>query len=134
MFKKILSLCTLLVFAGLIAGPASAARLQEVYNPEPIAVPPGKSLEQVKSAIHRGLVEKGFVYKDIGPNQVQGKYTRPSKKGDYVAVFDVKYDTTSVRISYKNSENLNYDSGNIHPTYNKWIHTAENYIRLNLEK
>ncbi len=126
-------LCGYVVFAGLIAGPASAAKLQDVYNPPPIPVPAGKSLEQVKKAIHQGLAQKGFQYKDTGANQVQAKYIRPSKKGDYVAVFNVNYDTTSVRITYKDSENLNYSDGKIHPTYNKWIRTAENYIRLSLE-
>ena len=44
------------------------------------------------------------------------------------------FDAKSVRISYKDSEELNYDkeSGVIHKTYNNWVRNLEKSIRANL--
>lgn len=127
----------LALVAGLSAGVAAAApKLQDVYNPAPIQVPAGKSPEQVRQAIRQALAGKGFQFREIAPGHIEGKYTRAGRGGlEHMAVFNVRFDTKAVRITYKDSKDLNYDpqTKQIHPTYNKWIKTAESHIRSKLE-
>lgn len=119
----------------LLAAPAWA-RLENVYNPDPIQVPAGKSMEQVRQAIRKALVDKGFNVRELGPGHIEGKYNRSGRGGlEHVAVFNVRFDNKIVRITYKSSKDLNYDPATkqIHSTYNKWIRTAEKHIRARLE-
>jgi hypothetical protein len=131
MLRKIIRGFVILPFVALVAAPAYAARTAPIYTPEPIQVPAGKNLEAVKSAIKKACFDKGWESRDVGPGHIQAKYT---KQGKYTAVVDIKYDTKAVRISYNNSENLNYDAGQkiIHKTYNNWIRYLERNIRADL--
>lgn len=131
MLKTIIRGFAVLPFVALVAAPAHAARTAPIYTPEPIEVPAGKSTEAVKNAIKKACFDKGWESREVGPGHIQAKYT---KQGKYTAVVDIKYDAKAVRISYKDSENLNYDAGQkvIHKTYNNWIHYLERNIRADL--
>jgi len=91
-------------------------------------------MEEIKKAIRKALFEKDWEARDIGPGHIQGKHTKTDKKMSYTAVVDIKYDTKTVRISYKDSENLNYDAKEqtIHKTYNNWAKYLEKNIRADL--
>ena len=134
MLKTIFSLFAVLPFLALIAMPAQAARTAPLYTPEPIQVPAGKNAEAVKKAVRKALFDKGWETRDIGPGHLQGKHTKAGKKESYTAIVDVKFDTKTVRISYKGSENLHYnkEDGSIHKTYNGWVKYLEKNIRANL--
>lgn len=129
--KNLARLAWALPLVALLAGPAHAARTAPIYNPEPIQVPAGKSMEEIKKAVHKALFNKEWQARDIGPGHVQGKHTKTDKKMSYTAVVDVKFDTKTVTISYKDSENLNYDAKEqtIHKTYNGWAKNLEREIR-----
>lgn len=136
MLRKLVSLLSLLVVTALVGGPALAARTAPLYNPEPIAVPAGKNGDQVKSAVRRALLQRNWRVKEIAPGHIEGRHEKAGRKGvEHVAIVTVKFDTKTVRISYKDSEELNYDkeSGEIHPTYNKWVRNLEKDISVNLE-
>jgi hypothetical protein len=129
--KKLARLAVALPLVALLAGPAYAARTSPIYSPEPIPVPAGKSIEDVKKAVRKALFDKDWEARDIAPGHIQGKHTKTDKKSSYTAVVDVKFDTKTVRISYKDSENLNYDAKDqtIHKTYNGWAKNLEREIR-----
>lgn len=134
MLKTIFRLFAVLPFLTLIAMPAHAARTAPLYTPEPIQVPAGKSAEAVKKAVRKAFFDKGWEARDIGPGHLQGKHTKSGKKESHTAIVDVKFDTKTVRIGYKSSENLNYnkEDGSIHKTYNGWVKYLEKNIRANL--
>ena len=118
----------------LAAGPASAARTAEIYEPE-IEVPAGKNLSDVKSAIRKAFFARDWRAKDVGANQMQGQHTKSGRKGvEHKAVVLVKYDSKTIKIQYKESEELKYDpeTKKIHGTYNKWVKNLEKDIRANL--
>jgi len=50
----------------------------------------------------------------------------------HVAVVDVNYSVKSYSIQYKDSTELGYDGGNIHPNYNGWIQNLDKGIRAQL--
>ena len=133
--RTIIRLFAILPFIALLAVPAYAANTAPIYTPEPIEVPAGKSTEEVKKAVRKALFDKDWEIREIGPGHVQGKHTKSGGKDKlHVAVLDVRFDTKSVRIGYKDSQELNYDkaSGVIHKTYNNWVRNLEKNIRANL--
>lgn len=134
MFKLLVRLSAVLPLVALLAAPAHAGKHDPLYTPEPIEVPAGTSGEAVKKAIRKALFDKGWDAREIGPGHIQGKHTKTSRDESYTAVVDIKYDSKAVRISYKDSENLNYEKSDntIHGTYNKWIKNIERNIRSNL--
>ncbi|HJX18833.1 MAG TPA: hypothetical protein VJ437_11680 [Acidiferrobacterales bacterium] len=135
MSKAILRLFAALPFVALLAMPAHAANTAPIYTPEPIQVPSGKNAEAVKNAVRKALFDRGWEVREIGAGHLQGKHTKSGGKGKmHVAVLDVRFDSKSVRIGYKDSQELNYDkeSGVIHKTYNNWVRNLERNIRANL--
>ena len=135
MSRVIIRLFAALPFVALLAMPAYAANTAPIYTPEPIQVPSGKSTEDVKKAVRKALFDKDWEIREIGPGHLQGKHTKSGGKGKlHVAVLDVRFDSKSVRIGYKDSQELNYDkeSGVIHKTYNNWVRNLEKNIRANL--
>jgi hypothetical protein len=134
MLRKIIRGFVILPFVALVAVPAYAARTAPMYTPDPIEVPAGKNTAQVMGAIKKACFDKGWETREVGPGHIQAKHTKSGKKGDYTAVVDIRYDSKTVRIAYKDSENLNYDaaSKSIHKTYNSWVHYLERNIRSDL--
>ncbi|MDR2573116.1 MAG: hypothetical protein LBC94_02010 [Desulfovibrio sp.] len=61
-----------------------------------------------------------------------GKMTGTLNARAHTAVVSITYDDASYRIDYKDSVNLNYKDGNIHPNYNKWVHTLDKNIRAEI--
>ena len=132
--RNIFSLFGILPFIALLAMPAQAASTAPMYKPEPILVPADKGPEAVKKAVRKAFFDKNWEAREIGPGHLQGKHTKSGKDKMHVAVVDVRFDAKSVRISYKDSQELNYnkESGVIHKTYNNWIRNLEKNIRANL--
>jgi len=135
MSKAIIRLIATLPFVALLAMPAYAARTEPVYTPKPIQVPAGKSVGDVNKAVRKALFDKGWAIREIGPGHLQGKHSKSGGRDRvHIAVLEVRFDAKSVRISYKDSQELNYDkaTGVIHRTYNSWVHNLERNIRSNL--
>ncbi|MHB8453552.1 MAG: hypothetical protein ACYDDO_02390 [Acidiferrobacterales bacterium] len=135
MLRRIVSLMALIPAAVLLLASSPAeARLQRVYNPEPIQVPAGKSLVQVRKAIRKAVFDKGWEAKEISPTEMDAKYTKPGRGKEYSAVVTIAYNTKTVRISYKDSKHLDYkkSKNRIHPTYNRWVQFLERNIRADL--
>lgn len=121
------------VLALLATAPAQAAG-QPMYNPDAIQVPAGKGIDAVKKAIRKACFDKEWEVREIGAGHIQAKHSKTSRDKTHVAVVNIRYDAKSVRISYKDSQELNYDAGakTIHKTYNGWVRYLEKNIRANL--
>lgn len=114
----------LVVFSG-------GCRTNPVYNVEGAAVVTGKtqaSMDEVKNVIIRSGASLGWVMKPAGTGSIIG--TLNLRK--HVAVVDIKYNTKTYSILYKDSQNLDYDGKTIHGNYNSWIQNLNRAIQANL--
>jgi hypothetical protein len=120
-----------LPFLAVFSAPVQASRHDPIYVPEPIEVPAGVSAENIRRDVHKALFDAGFDARDIAPGHAEGKRVKSGVHGSYFAVVDVFFDSKTIRIAYKDSENLNYDARNntIHSTYNKWVRNIERRLR-----
>lgn len=134
MSRSFVRLLAAVSLAAFIAAPAHAGKNDPLYTPEPIQVPAGKSGDDVKKAVKKALFDKGWDSRDVGSGHVQAKYTKTGKRESHTAVIDVKFDSKTVRIGYRDSENLNYnkEKGTVHGTYNRWVRNVEKNVRANL--
>ena len=91
------------------------------------------TLDQYEQAIIRAGSTRGWVFERVGPghlvatNVVRGKHT---------AVVDITFNTESFSITYKDSNNLKYDSAKqeIHPNYNSWVDLLKVDIQTELQQ
>jgi len=129
-FRLLLALIPVVALG--LASPAHARGAVPVYSPDPIAVPAGKSVADVKQAVRKACFNKGYEIRETGAGQIECMYTKPGKKGkNYVLVVSIGYDAKSVRLKYKDSQDLDYDasSGTAHKTVSNWIRNLEREIR-----
>lgn len=104
---------------------------QPVYNVEHAAVPAaGKQLsaDQVRTAIVRALVQKGWSVTDESKGHLEAQIHVRS----HMARMNIDYSPTHYSITYKDSAVLNYDGTTIHRNYNKWIMLLQNLINREL--
>ena len=102
-----------------------------VYNVTGAPVAASKanpSLDEVSKAILRAGATLGWQMKEIKPGYMVGSLNIRK----HVAVVDVNYSVKSYSIQYKDSTELGYDGGNIHPNYNGWIQNLDKAIRAQL--
>lgn len=108
----------------------TAAPIVNVQNAPVAASKPNPTLDDVSKAIVRAGVGLGWQMTPQKPGHMQGRLALR----EHVAVVDIKYDTKSYSIDYKDSTNLNYDGqkGQIHRNYNGWVQRLDNAIRSQL--
>ena len=87
-------------------------------RPVKSTVPTNADLKKVETAITKGGADRGWMSKNVAPNLME---LTLNSRGHYLVV-DVKYDTASYLISYKDSTNMKYDpvKQTIHKKYEKW--------------
>ena len=110
---------------------AACARTAPIYNVSgmPIqASKPNPSVDEVGKAIARAGAGLGWQIMPVKPGAMVGTL----QLRDHVAVVDITYDAKAYNISYKNSNNLNYDGQNIHKNYNGWIQNLDRAIKVQL--
>ena len=106
----------LLVGAMLIVAACTGT---PVYNVEsqPLAVSGNPSLGAVERAIRRAAANRGWTVKKLGPGRMEGRLALRR----HVALIDITYTRSTLSITYKDSQNLNYDGKTIHKNYNSWV-------------
>lgn len=128
--RKILSLA---VFSRAVIMPVQAAQplpTEVMYTANSIQLPPGMTIEAVKRGVRKALFIKDWQIREVTLGEIQAQF----KKGEkYMLAVDMKYDTKSVSIAYKDSVGLNYADGLIHKTYNERIRDLEKAIRAELD-
>lgn len=116
----------------LLAVP-SKVQAAPLVNPEPVQVPCETPLKDVKKAIWLALIGRTWNPVDKGGGLIEAKVV---VRGRHTLVVDIKYDTKSVLIRYKSSDNLKYHvSGGvpqIHKNANSWMANIANDTRNQL--
>ncbi|WP_257387923.1 hypothetical protein [Tahibacter caeni] len=112
-FILILLLPVLLLLAGWREAP--------LVNPDPIAVPAKASSAEVGKIIKKALVGRKWIVSEDKPGAIKATLL----VRDHKARIAIDWNSKDIRISYVDSENLNYEEKNgkkvIHQNYNSWI-------------
>ena len=122
MRKILIKVMVLAVMAGAMIG----CRTTPVYNVEQQTIVSNGSakLGDVQKAIIAAGASLGWQMKVMKPGHIVGTlYLR-----DHMAKIDVNYSTENYSITYKDSNNLNYDGTNIHSNYNGWVQNLQRKI------
>lgn len=114
------------------AAAALAACVQPIYNVQgaPVEAAGGKppTMAEVEKAIVRAGSALGWRMQPVKPGVVVGTLHLRA----HTAVVEVTYDTRTYNITYKDSQELNYDGTNIHKNYNGWVQNLDKGIRAQL--
>lgn len=118
----IIATALLMILAGCRSNP--------VYNVDqaPIHISGKHNDSDVKKAITRAGAGLGWVMKEKKPGHIEGTLFLRS----HVAIIDIRYNKKSYSITYKDSQNLNYDGTNIHNNYNGWVQNLDRQIQAQL--
>lgn len=115
-------------FGAILILVLASCRTAPVYNVENMALgaPATATLEDVDRAIKRAGGGLGWAMKDIAPGHIEAKLPIRS----HMAVTDIRFDTKTFSITYKDSVNLRYDPSTnlIHSNYSSWIQNLQNAI------
>ena len=112
----------LLILAGCTSNP-----ILNIEN-APIEIEAKHSSKDIKKAIIRAGAGLGWQMKFKKKGHIVGTlYLRK-----HVAVVDITYTKNSYNITYKSSQNLDYDGTNIHKNYNGWIQNLNRQIQAQL--
>lgn len=119
-----------LVLAGIVIAILGGCRSAGIYNVSaaPVVANKAVTMEDVQKAIVRAGVGLGWQMKPVEPGLIVGTLNLRT----HMAMVDIKYDTKTYNITYKDSSNLNYSGDSIHKNYNGWIQNLDSGIRSQL--
>lgn len=124
------------VFFALLASGAANARHDPVplVDPPSLTVPQGLSADTVRVAVFTSALRRHWQILDKTPGDVVFRYA----PRDFWVTVSIHYDEHEVRIAYKDSANLEYetlpDGPYIHPNYNRWVNNLYQDIALSLKQ
>jgi hypothetical protein len=112
-----------------LVGCRGAAPIYNVAS-SPVTSNKPATAESVQKAIARAGASLGWQMASREPGKMEGILVLR----DHRAVVDIAYDAAQYSIQYRDSSNLNYDSGGqtIHNNYNGWIQNLDRAIRAQL--
>lgn len=114
----------LFVVAIVVVGVA-ACRTSPVYNVDNAEfASTAPSLEAAEKAIKLAGASLGWSTKTESPGHLVA--TLPIRT--HLAVVDIRHDTETFSVAYKDSNNLKYDGTEIHSNYNGWIQNLRQAI------
>ena len=126
--RRLAASCLSLALVSLVVVGCKSA---PVYNVQDAAIASGTTkadMADIQKAIVRAGSSLGWQMKAAGPGSMIGTlYLRK-----HVAVVDIRYNTKTYSILYKESQNLDYDGANIHSNYNGWIQNLNRAIQTQL--
>lgn len=108
----------------------AGCRSNPVYNIDdaPIQIAGKHSMNDIQKAIIRAGAGLGWTMKAKNDGHIVGTlFIR-----QHVAIIDVRYTKKAYSITYKDSQNLNYDGTNIHNNYNGWVQNLNRQIQAQL--
>lgn len=125
---KHLSLIVLLLVCVAFSA-TGCKKVAPVANPSSAMPITGNVSEKdIRSAIITAGAIKNWEIVPTGPKTFEGRLSSRA----HVAVVEITYDEKNYSILYKDSVNLQYADGSIHPNYNRWVLALENEIRRQL--
>lgn len=96
---------------------------------EQLAAGKNYSQQQVKEAILKAVIDRGWAARKVTPNLIQADIT---VRNTFYAAVDIHYSANDFRISYRDSRELSYKDGKIHRNYNRWVNALDKNILRNL--
>jgi hypothetical protein len=117
------------IFLMVVLGLAIiSCRVAPVYNVEDAAIVSTSgndlTMDQVKTAIMQAGTALGWTMKPVSDGHIVGTlFVRR-----HMAKVDINYSTKSYSISYKDSQELQYDGNQIHSNYNGWVQNLQRNI------
>ncbi len=123
-------LFAIVLLAGLSLAIATGCRTSTpIYNVQDATVVTNSdkpaTANDVKKAILRAGTSLGWNMKEEKPGHIIGTLNLRS----HMAQVDIKYSPSSYSITYRDSQNLNYDGTNIHGNYNGWVQRLQQNIQ-----
>jgi len=121
---------TLKVLIPAVALLLVGCRIAPVYDVQqaPIVSARPVTMADVERAIRVAGASLGWQMVARGPGAMEGTLVLREHR----AVVDIKYDTKTYSIKYKDSSNLQYDGASIHKNYNGWVQNLDKAIRSSL--
>lgn len=132
--SKFLRLFALVVALGAVQAHARSNEPIQNLEDQPATTSSGQpaSVAQIKAAILAGGAARGWQVAPSGANEMVASI---NVRGKHTVSTTVSVKPGFYSIKYKDSANMHYDpSGTIHPSYNKWVHTLSDSIRMELAK
>ena len=115
----------------LLAAALAGCRTADIQNVQEasLTTPPSAEMRQVENAIRRAGGGLGWEIRRADPDQ-PGHLIGRLPIRSHVAVVDIRHNTETFSITYKDSTNLEYDGdeGKIHSNYNGWVQNLRNAI------
>jgi len=108
----------------LLVACRAAAPIYEVQN-APVVAARAVSMTEVEQAIRVAGGSLGWDMRSRAAGHLEGVLALRTHR----AVVDIKYDTNSFSIKYKDSSNLDYTGSTIHQNYNGWVQNLDKAIR-----
>ena len=105
-----------LALAVFLVAACATKPLVNVEN-SALSAPGNVTMKQVEKAIYRGAADRGWTVTRLAPGQLEAKIHVRS----HMAMVSITHDIETFSITYKKSENLDYDGVRIHNNYNRWI-------------
>jgi hypothetical protein len=123
-------LFAIVLLAGLSLAIATGCRTSTpIYNVQDATIVTNSdkpaSATDVKKAILRAGTSLGWNMKEEKPGHIIGTLHLRT----HMAQIDIKYNPSSYSITYRDSQNLNYDGTNIHGNYNGWVQRLQQNIQ-----
>lgn len=101
------------------------------FEGTPIVTASGqKDLKAIKKAIIYAGTRIGWQMQPAGPGHIVGTLFNRG----HMAKVDIKYNTDTYNVTYKDSSNLLYDGALIHRNYNRWVDRLNRNIRAELNR
>ena len=83
------------------------------------------SAADIQKAIIQALSQRGWEVQAVSTSEVRAQIT---VRGQHHAEISIPYNDTQFSIEYRSSWGLDYQDGDIHRSYNKWVETLRGDI------
>ncbi|MDR2744879.1 MAG: hypothetical protein LBB66_06785 [Desulfovibrio sp.] len=123
LFLSFILVCTMAVLIG-------CQKTVPVANPTGLM--PATAASVKKAKIAEAIIQAGQITGWVITPDGEGKMTGTLRIRTHTAVVSITYDAMSYHIDYKDSVNLKYKDGKIHPYYNGWVRNLDKNISLKL--
>lgn len=113
------------VFSAETAGDAmECARNAPIVNvvDRPYANPHNRDPAEV---IQNALDRRRYRVTARNPGSIEAFYAARNVRADLT----VTYTATTYSITYRDSQNMNYENGRIHPNYNRWVNNLDHDLQ-----
>src|SRR5439155_23014054 len=120
------SLLMLMVLALTLLGACRTAPIYALNEAPVPAFAKQATMNDVRAAIMRAGARLGWQMTETGPGVISARIALRT----HTASADVKYNTRTYSIVYRDSTNLEATSGTIHKNYNGWIENLDREIRV----